>query len=218
MVDTARFFLTELAIWNLLLGVATFLCGLLMGHWMWGQFKARVVEAKRELAEVEEEWRLQRDEFEEGMEKAKKTQEALEERILEMEGRQADWVATRQQEGRKQVGTEKVGEGRKSENSADCEEVEKLKSDELEEEKANIDGLESDVVVDEKIKKEAESDNFETNENDKVSEDKNEELEEKAAKKSEPLRPIRSVSQERARSEAKVGRVRKPSRSLGRKR
>lgn len=49
-MDAFTYFFTNLAIWNILLVSSGFLFGLLMGHWMWGQFKKRLHETGQELS------------------------------------------------------------------------------------------------------------------------------------------------------------------------
>ncbi len=45
-MEAFTYFFVELALWNILLATLAFLFGLLMGHWIWGHFKKKLVEAK----------------------------------------------------------------------------------------------------------------------------------------------------------------------------
>ncbi|MGJ8723845.1 MAG: hypothetical protein ACSHYB_04750 [Roseibacillus sp.] len=54
-MDAFTHFFVSLALWNILLATLAFLFGLLMGHWMWGQFKGQLAKVKGSLAESERE-------------------------------------------------------------------------------------------------------------------------------------------------------------------
>lgn len=56
-MDAFTHFFIELALWNILLATLAFLFGLLMGHWMWGQFKKKLAHAQQNLRESEGEVR-----------------------------------------------------------------------------------------------------------------------------------------------------------------
>lgn len=60
-MDAFTHFFVSLALWNILLATLAFLFGLLMGHWMWGQFKSQLAKAKTRLAESEKEVALYAD-------------------------------------------------------------------------------------------------------------------------------------------------------------
>ena len=48
-MDAFTYFFRELALWNILLATLAFLFGLLMGYWMWGQFKKKLAESQASL-------------------------------------------------------------------------------------------------------------------------------------------------------------------------
>lgn len=62
-MDAFTYFFTNLALWNILLASAAFLFGLLMGHWMWGQFKKRLLETGSELSQTQAELAQQKEEL-----------------------------------------------------------------------------------------------------------------------------------------------------------
>ncbi|MBK1833914.1 hypothetical protein [Roseibacillus ishigakijimensis] len=53
-MDAAAHFLTQLALWNFLLGSLCFLFGLLMGCWIWRGYRRRWLECQAELQACEE--------------------------------------------------------------------------------------------------------------------------------------------------------------------
>ena len=61
-MDAFTHFFVELALWNILLVTLAFLFGLLMGHWMWGQFKKKLSQTQRQLRESEKQVALLADE------------------------------------------------------------------------------------------------------------------------------------------------------------
>lgn len=52
-MDAFLYFFTRLALWNIVLATMAFLFGLLMGHWMWGQFKSRLQKTGQDLLDTE---------------------------------------------------------------------------------------------------------------------------------------------------------------------
>lgn len=54
-MDAFLYFFTRLAFWNIVLATLAFLFGLLMGQWMWGQFKQRLQKTGQELLDTEAE-------------------------------------------------------------------------------------------------------------------------------------------------------------------
>jgi F0F1-type ATP synthase membrane subunit b/b' len=54
-MEAFYYFFTRLALWNIVLATLAFLFGLLMGYWMWGQFKKRLQETGQSLLDTERE-------------------------------------------------------------------------------------------------------------------------------------------------------------------
>ena len=53
-MEAFTYFFSELALWNILLATLAFLFGLLMGYWMWGLYRKKLVDTGRELVAKKE--------------------------------------------------------------------------------------------------------------------------------------------------------------------